>query len=133
MATADAFRGLAEIDYSAYAPDIATDKFQGAFPTFRTFVPPGGTQRDEFVILLPQTDKHSALVVAKRIQDMMRKTVFLAEDGLNLNVRCSMGLATYPEDAKSSHEIIRQADEMMYMVKNSTRDNIAVAQQGILK
>jgi diguanylate cyclase (GGDEF)-like protein len=88
---------------------------------------------DEFVILLPQTDKGSALVVAKRIQDMMRATVFLAEDGLNLNVRGSMGLATYPEDAKSSHEIIRQADEMMYMVKNSSRDNIAVAQQGILK
>jgi len=88
---------------------------------------------DEFVILLPQTDKQSALVVAKRIQDMMRKTVFLAEDGLNLQVRCSMGLATYPEDAKSSHEIIRQADEMMYMVKNSSRDNIAVAQQGVLK
>jgi diguanylate cyclase (GGDEF)-like protein len=88
---------------------------------------------DEFVILLPQTDKQSALVVAKRIQDMMRKTVFLAEDALNLQIRCSMGLATYPEDAKSSHEIIRQADEMMYMVKNSSRDNIAVAQQGILK
>src|SRR5512140_1172033 len=88
---------------------------------------------DEFVILLPQTDKHSALVVAKRIQEMMRKTVFLAEDGLNLNVRCSMVLATYPEDAKSYHEIIRQADEMMYMVKNSSRDNIAVAQQGMLK
>src|SRR6516225_4905214 len=88
---------------------------------------------DEFVILLPQTDKNSALVVAKRIQDMMRGTVFLSEDGLNLQVRCSMGLATYPEDAKSSHEIIRQADEMMYMVKNSSRDNIAVAQQGILK
>ena len=88
---------------------------------------------DEFVILLPQTDKQSALIVARRIQDMMRKTVFLSEDGLNLNVRCSMGLATYPEDAKSSHEIIRQADEMMYMVKNSSRDNIAVAQQGLLK
>ncbi|HKW77086.1 MAG TPA: sensor domain-containing diguanylate cyclase [Terriglobales bacterium] len=88
---------------------------------------------DEFVILLPQTDKQSALVVAKRIQEMTRKTQFLSEDGLNLQVRCSMGLATYPEDAKSSHEIIRQADEMMYMVKNSSRDNIAVAQQGVLK
>src|SRR6266446_3025457 len=88
---------------------------------------------DEFVILLPQTEKNSALVVAKRLQEMMRKTQFLTDEGLNLNVRCSMGLATYPEDAKSSHEIIRQADEMMYMVKNSTRDNIAVAQQGILK
>jgi len=88
---------------------------------------------DEFVILLPQTDKNSALVVARRLQEMMRRTQFLADDGLNLNVRCSMGLATYPEDAKSSHEIIRQADEMMYMVKNSSRDNIAVAQQGLLK
>jgi len=88
---------------------------------------------DEFVILLPQTEKNSALVVAKRLQEMMRKTQFLTDEGLNLNVRCSMGLATYPEDAKSSHEIIRQADEMMYMVKNTTRDNIAVAQQGLIK
>jgi diguanylate cyclase (GGDEF)-like protein len=88
---------------------------------------------DEFVILLPQTEKNSALVVAKRIQEMMRNTRFLAEEGLNLSIRGSMGLATYPEDAKSSHEIIRQADEMMYMVKNSSRDNIAVAQQGMLK
>ncbi len=88
---------------------------------------------DEFVILLPQTDKNSAMVVAKRLQEMMRRTQFLSDDSLNLNVRCSMGLATYPEDAKSSHEIIRQADEMMYMVKNSSRDNIAVAQQGLLR
>jgi diguanylate cyclase (GGDEF)-like protein len=88
---------------------------------------------DEFVILLPQTEKNSALVVAKRLQEMMRRTHFLSDENLNLNVRCSMGLATYPEDAKSSHEIIRQADEMMYMVKNSSRDNIAVAQQGLLK
>jgi diguanylate cyclase (GGDEF)-like protein len=88
---------------------------------------------DEFVILLPQTDKNSALVVAKRLQEMMRRTQFLSDDGLNLNIRCSMGLATYPEDAKSSHEIIRQADEMMYMVKNSSRDNIAIAQQGLLR
>src|SRR5229473_1703854 len=88
---------------------------------------------DEFVILLPQTDKTSSLVVARRLQDMMRRAQFITDEGLNLSVRCSMGVATYPEDAKSSHEIIRQADEMMYMVKNSSRDNIAVAQQGVLK
>jgi PleD family two-component response regulator len=44
-----------------------------------------------------------------------------------------MGLATYPHDAKSPHDIIRQADEMMYMVKNSTRDNIGIAQRGVEK
>src|SRR5512140_3188775 len=87
---------------------------------------------DEFVVLLPQTSKEQSLVVAKRIRDMFRTATFLKDENLNLNVRSSMGIATYPEDAKSAHEIIRQADEMMYMVKNSTRDNISVARQGML-
>ena len=87
---------------------------------------------DEFVVLLPQTGKEAALVVARRIRDVFRNSVFCREENLNLNVRASMGVATYPEDAKSAHEIIRQADEMMYMVKNSTRDNISVAQHGML-
>ena len=88
---------------------------------------------DEFVILLPQTGKESAQIVAKRLRDVYRGSKFLRDDGLDINVRASMGIATYPEDAKSAHEIIRQADEMMYTVKNTTRDNIAVAQQGVLK
>ncbi len=87
---------------------------------------------DEFVVLLPQTGKEAALVVARRIRDVFRNSVFCREENLNLNVRASMGVATYPEDAKSAHEIIRQADEMVYMVKNSTRDNISVAQHGML-
>ncbi|HJT69500.1 MAG TPA: sensor domain-containing diguanylate cyclase [Terriglobales bacterium] len=86
---------------------------------------------DEFVVLLPQTGKDSALIVARRLRDSLRSSQFCKDEGLNLNVRASMGLATYPHDAKSPHDIIRQADEMMYMVKNSTRDNIGIAQRGL--
>ncbi|MGE0405336.1 MAG: diguanylate cyclase, partial [Candidatus Korobacteraceae bacterium] len=74
-----------------------------------------------------------ALNVARRLLQSFRGSEFLTEDGLNINVRASLGVASYPGDAKSVHEIIRQADEMMYMVKNSTRDNIAVANQGLLQ
>ena len=88
---------------------------------------------DEFVVLLPQTGKESALIVARRLLESFRNSRWLKDDGLNLNVRASLGVASYPEDAKSAHEIIRQADEMMYMVKNSTRDNIGIAQHGLLK
>jgi diguanylate cyclase (GGDEF)-like protein len=88
---------------------------------------------DEFVVLLPQTSKDQALVVAKRLQDAMRAARFCREEGLNLNVLASIGLATYPHDARTAHDIIRQADEMMYLVKNTTRDNIGVAQRGVLK
>jgi diguanylate cyclase (GGDEF)-like protein len=88
---------------------------------------------DEFVVLLPQTSKDAALVVARRLRDSLRSSAFCKDEALNLNVRASMGLATYPHDAKTPHDVIRQADEMMYMVKNSTRDNIGIAQRGIEK
>jgi diguanylate cyclase (GGDEF)-like protein len=88
---------------------------------------------DEFVVLLPQTSKDAALNVAKRLLEVFRITQFLGEVNMSLNIRASIGMASYPEDAKSAHEIIRQADEMMYLVKNTSRDNIAVAQQGLLK
>jgi len=87
---------------------------------------------DEFVILLPQTSKEQALTVAKRLMDVFHETEFLRQEGLKLTVRASLGVATYPEDARSAHEIIRQADEMMYLVKNSSRDNIAVAGRGMV-
>jgi diguanylate cyclase (GGDEF)-like protein len=88
---------------------------------------------DEFVVLLPQTGKDAAMVVARRLRDSLRASFFCKEEGLNLNVRASMGLASYPHDAKSPHDIIRQADEMMYLVKNTTRDNIGIAQRGVVK
>jgi diguanylate cyclase (GGDEF)-like protein len=88
---------------------------------------------DEFVVLLPQTGKDSAFVVAKRLQDALRASSFCKDAGLDLNVRASIGLATYPHDAKTAHDIIRQADQMMYLVKNTTRDNIGIAQRGVVK
>jgi len=88
---------------------------------------------DEFVVLLPQTTKDQGVVVAKRLQDSLRAGTFCAEQGLNLSVRASMGLATFPHDARTPQDIIRQADEMMYMVKNTTRDNIGVASRGVME
>lgn len=88
---------------------------------------------DEFVVLLPQTGKDSALVVARRLRDSLRTSLFCRDEGLNLNIRASIGVATYPHDAKTPHDVIRQADEMMYLVKNTTRDNIGIAQRGVMK
>src|SRR5215813_13909394 len=88
---------------------------------------------DEFVVLLPQTSKDQAVVVAKRLRESLRTGRFATDQGELLDVRASMGLATFPHDAQTPHDIIRQADEMMYMVKNSTRDNIGVASRGMLE
>src|SRR5436190_6006957 len=55
---------------------------------------------DEFVVLLPQTGKEQAVVVAKRLRDIIRSSPFPMDNNLQLNVRASMGVASYPEDAK---------------------------------
>src|SRR6202035_4874647 len=60
---------------------------------------------DEFVVLLPQTSKDAALVVARRLRDSLRSSAFCKDESLNLNVRASMGLATYPHDAKTPHDV----------------------------
>lgn len=87
---------------------------------------------DEFVLLLPQTPKLSAITVVRRLHRLLSDHVFLKNEGLNLSVTASFGVAAFPTDACSKDEVMRLADEAMYLVKNTERDNIAVANVGLL-
>jgi diguanylate cyclase (GGDEF)-like protein len=88
---------------------------------------------DEFIVLLPQTGKDAALEVTQRLLHSLRETRYLVSEGLELQIMASFGIASYPEDGDSIQEIIGAADEMMYLVKNSSRGNIAVAQRGFIQ
>jgi diguanylate cyclase (GGDEF)-like protein len=85
---------------------------------------------DEFVIMLPGAGKRAAQLVAERILKNMRERRF--GNVLSLEIRASFGVATWPEDGATVHEIIRSADTMMYLVKGTTRDNVAVAGKGLI-
>jgi diguanylate cyclase (GGDEF)-like protein len=87
---------------------------------------------DEFVILLPQTSKENAINVARRLHRLIRDTVWLQKEGLNIHITPSVGLAAYPADAKTKEGLLHLADEAMYLVKNTDRDNVAAANLGIL-
>jgi diguanylate cyclase (GGDEF)-like protein len=82
---------------------------------------------DEFVLLLPNTNKAAGAAFTRKILEHLRSTSFDGGNKLALDVRASFGLATYPEDGDTVHTIIRSADNMMYAVKNTTRDSIAIA------
>jgi diguanylate cyclase (GGDEF)-like protein len=87
---------------------------------------------DEFVVLLPQTSKDNAIGVARRLHDLIGETVWLKDVGLNVRLTASVGIASYPSDSRTKAELLHLADEAMYLVKNSTRDNVAVAGAGIV-
>jgi diguanylate cyclase (GGDEF)-like protein len=86
---------------------------------------------DEFVIILPQTSKENALIVLRRLKDLLDSKVFFREESLNIKVTASFGVAGFPADGRTHREILRMADEAMYLVKKTTRDNIALAGEGI--
>ena len=88
---------------------------------------------DEFVILLPQTSKENALNVARRLHKLVRETTWLEKEGLNIHVTASIGVAAYPLDSRTKEGVMHMADEAMYQVKNTNRDNVAAANMGILK
>ena len=86
---------------------------------------------DEFVVLLPGHDRAKGREMAMRLFRTLRETSFLEEKGISLQLRGSFGLATYPDDATTVESIIKAADDMMYHVKGTTRDNLAIAGIGL--
>lgn len=87
---------------------------------------------DEFVVLLPQTPKRSAINVARRLHQIIGGHTFLKEEGYNVKITASLGVASFPDDAQDKDQLIRLADEAMYLVKNTARNHIAVANEGVL-
>ena len=87
---------------------------------------------DEFVVLLPQTSKENALGVGRRLHKLIREMVWLKDPGLNVHITASVGVASYPSDSRTKAELLHLADEAMYLVKNTTRDNVAASGIGVL-
>lgn len=87
---------------------------------------------DEFVVLLPQTGKDAAILVARRLLATFTKATWHAFEDVRLALTASIGIASYPQDGSAAQAIIQAADDMMYLVKQSGRNNIAVAGIGLI-
>src|SRR5579884_835356 len=82
---------------------------------------------DEFAILLPQTGKANARVVAQRLLETIRARRYAVGHNVSIKVTASVGMVSFPDDAREAAQVVRRADELMYQVKNTTRDDLAVA------
>ena len=86
---------------------------------------------DEFVVLLPETALEEAKETALRLHAELRGRTFPAGEGRALPITASYGVAVFPQDGSSVHELVRAADSMMYVVKEATRDGVAVSGEGL--
>jgi diguanylate cyclase (GGDEF)-like protein len=82
---------------------------------------------DEFALVLPDTGGEGAFAVGERIREKMAAHRFLAGDGLDIHLTVSVGVATLPDVAASSEELVQAADKAMYLVKESGKNGIQAA------
>ena len=82
---------------------------------------------DEFAIILPDTGGEGAYAVGARVRDKIAAYTFLTADKLNIRLTVSVGVATLPDVAASSEELVQAADKAMYQVKESGKNGILAA------
>lgn len=82
---------------------------------------------DEFAVVLPDTGCEGAYAVGERIRERIAAHAFLAEDGFRIRLTASVGVATLPDVAASSEELLKAADQAMYRVKDAGKNGILVA------
>jgi two-component system, cell cycle response regulator len=83
---------------------------------------------EEFAIILPETSHHDALDVAERLRQQIRST---PATGIGL-VTVSVGVATYPDNAKDVHALMRDLEQAVNVAKFEGRDRVKAALTGKL-
>lgn len=73
---------------------------------------------EEFVIMLPQTDKKGSAIVAERVR---------TQANLYLAATVSIGIAAFPEDANESSALVEKADAALYKAKQTGKNKWCAA------
>ena len=79
---------------------------------------------EEFAVMLPETARTGAHVVAERV----RRRIAAAFGRRSPAVTVSAGVASFPEDGKSVDELVERADEALYRSKRAGKNRVTLAQ-----
>ncbi len=80
---------------------------------------------EEFVMIMPETTKDNAFIVAEKIRNIVENHPFKV-DGTSIQVTISGGIAALESKSKYSvaEELVKSADAKLYRAKNSGRNRI---------
>jgi diguanylate cyclase (GGDEF)-like protein len=80
---------------------------------------------EEFGVLLPETPADDAREVAERVRRRIDERLFRPPDSEDIiRVTVSIGLATYPDDAKTKKTLIEKADAALYRAKRGGKNAV---------
>ena len=84
---------------------------------------------EEFSVILPDTAKDGAFIVGERLRKAVESAYMSAYDE-EINVKISIGITTFPDDADEMNQLIDRADQMLYKAKESGRNKTVLYEKG---
>lgn len=78
---------------------------------------------DEFIVILPRTDKNKSIAIARRIKDKFKNMQIKFDSGIK-TLSLSVGISTYPETAPDMDLLMVQSEKAMRASKNNGKDTI---------
>ncbi len=82
---------------------------------------------EEIAVLLPATEREAGILIAERIRAAMDRPMDFGE--VNAKLTVSIGIAAYPVDGETEHDLLRNADHALYRAKKTGRNRFCLAQQ----
>lgn len=86
---------------------------------------PGRYGGEEFVILLPETNRDGAIEFAERLRKLI-EGLTLEYNNIKFNITVSFGVAELKNDATAA-DFIKRADEALYVAKETGRNKVCFA------
>ncbi|MCX5789071.1 MAG: diguanylate cyclase [Elusimicrobia bacterium] len=80
---------------------------------------------EEFVIIMPETERPGALAVAERLRARIEAEEFSGQPA-PVRITVSLGMAQYPDDADDAAALIKRADTALYYAKEHGRNRTAI-------
>jgi len=79
---------------------------------------------EEFVMILPNTAKEQAGILAEKIRQVV-STYEFTHESIKITITVSIGVASYPEDSNDPVGLVKKADYAMYQAKKLGRNRVS--------
>jgi diguanylate cyclase (GGDEF)-like protein len=81
---------------------------------------------EEFIVLLPETAPDGALAVVERLRERVAESPLTLEDGRQVSITVSIGLASLSSPQEGFEALLKRADDALYAAKRSGRNCVQV-------
>jgi two-component system cell cycle response regulator len=79
---------------------------------------------EEFVVLMPETDKKQSKDAAERLRKIIENHDFKLPNGETIKKTASFGVSFLDELGDSGQALLKRADEALYKAKNGGRNRV---------